>query len=291
VNRPRRRAVGLLFLASSVVAGCAVDFVLWNGQPLSAYGFDDFDGEMLDREALEALGPAGDGVIRELAIPSGDETLGAVLVADADVTPSDTLLVYFHGSARHLDYYWARVRLLHATGYPVLAVDYRGYGKSTGSSSVPSVLEDARATMLHVATELGGPRVVVVGNSLGTTAAARVARDHDVAGLVLEVPINSLETAVADQFGASIPPEALFEENVSVRDDAAASGVPLLLFAADGDTVFPPARHADAVWSVHQAVSGARGQLVRVAGGHDDVPHDLGYEVFARTIAGFVDGL
>jgi pimeloyl-ACP methyl ester carboxylesterase len=285
------RLTRLIALLALLLAGaCAVDFVLWSGRSLDAYGFDSFEGEMLDREALDVLGPLDPAAIRELRIASGTETLGAVLVAEADVSAADTLIVFFHGSSRHLDYYWARVRLLHATGYPVLAVDYRGYGVSTGSSDVPSVLEDARATMRFVEEELGGPTVVIYGNSLGTTAAARMAAENDVAALALEVPINSLETAVADQFGASVPPQTLFEQNVSVREDAAASGAPLLVFAADSDALFPPERHADRVFAHHQEQSGAPGTLIRVPGGHDDVPSDLGYDEFVRTVADFVGG-
>jgi pimeloyl-ACP methyl ester carboxylesterase len=177
----------------ALVGGCGIDFVLFNGQPLDGYGFDAFDGEMLDREALDFLGPLDPSAIREIEIPSGGETLAAVLVAESDPTPDDTLIVFFHGSSRHLDYYWARVRLLHATGLPVLAIDYRGYGKSTGSSNVPNVLEDARAAM----------------------------------------------------------------------------------------------RYAQ---EVHQ-VTGVRGRIVRVPGGHDAVPGDLGYDVFLGTVADFVEGL
>jgi pimeloyl-ACP methyl ester carboxylesterase len=145
--------------------------------------------------------------------------------------------------------------------------------------------------MRYVANELGDPRVVVVGNSVGTMPAARMAAEHDVAALILEVPLNSLETMVADQFGLSVPPQALFEQNVSVRDDAAASDAPLLIFAADDDALFPPPRHADRVWSLHQETSGQVGQLVRTSGGHDGVPSDLGYDVFVSTIRDFVAGL
>ena len=77
----------------------------------------------------------------------------------------------------------------------------------------------------------------------------------------------------------------------SVRDDAAASDAPLLLFAADDDALFPPVRHADRVWSLHQDTSGQPGQLVRVPGGHDAVPRDLGYDVFVTTVRDFVAGL
>ncbi len=286
-----RRSWHLGLAALVLVSACAVDFVLWNGQHLDAYGFDDFSGERLDDEAFDTLAPIDPAAIRELRVTSGSETLGAVLVSETEVGPSDTLIVYFHGSARHLDYYWARVRLLHATGYPVLAIDYRGYGVSTGRSSVPSVLEDARAAMRYVQSELGGPRVVIYGNSLGTTAAGRMAAESSIAGLVLEVPINSLETAVADQFGASVPPESLFEQNVSVRDDAAASGAPLLVFAADTDALFPPAHHAEKVFEHHQEATSAPGTIIHVPGGHDDVPSDLGYDAYARTVGDFVDGL
>ena len=102
---------------------------------------------------------------------------------------------------------------------------------------------------------------------------------------------NPLETMVADQFGTNVPPEALFERNVSVRDDAAASAVPLLLLAADQDAVFPPVRHADQVFAHYEEHNPGRGAVERVPGGHDDVPRLLGYEVYVERVRTFVDGL
>ncbi|MBW2461197.1 MAG: alpha/beta fold hydrolase [Deltaproteobacteria bacterium] len=285
--------IGLLLGAVVGVSlgGCAVDFVLFNGQPLDSYGYDAYAGQMLDREALRGLDPVLPGAIRQVQIESGAERLAAVLLADSDVGPDDTLIVFFHGSAQHLDYYWARTRLLHATGYPTLVVDYRGYGVSTGSTDVSSLLEDARATLDFVDRELGAPEVVIYGNSIGCLAAGHVAQEQRPRALILEVPPNSLETMVADQFGTNVPPEALFERNVSVRDDTAASAVPLLLFAADQDAVFPPVRHADPVFAHYEEHNPGRGEVERVAGGHDDVPRLLGYDVYVERVRTFVDGL
>ncbi len=281
-----------LFLVLGVLqGGCAVDFVLFNGQHLDSYSYDAYAGEMLDREALEGLGPITPGVIHEVQITSGTERLAAVLLADRDVGPDDTLIVFFHGSAEHLDYYWARSRLLHATGYPTLVVDYRGYGVSTGSTDVPSLLEDARATLDFVDRELGAPEVVIYGNSIGCLAAGRMAQERRPAGLILEVPPNSLETMVVDQFGTNVPPEALFEQDVSVRDDVAASAVPLLVLAADADAVFPPVRHADRIHAHHEERNPGLGEIERVPGGHDDVPRRLGYDAYVERVRTFVGGL
>jgi len=281
----------LVAVLAVLQGGCAVDFVLFNGQHLDSYSYDAYAGEMLDREALGSLDPVVPGVIREVQITSGTERLAAVLLADSDVGSDDTLIVFFHGSAEHLDYYWARSRLLHATGYPTLVVDYRGYGVSTGSTDVPSLLEDARVTLDFVDSELGAPEVVVYGNSIGCLAAGRMAEERRPVGLILEVPPNSLETMVVDQFGTNVPPEALFERDVSVRDDVAASGVPLLVLAADADAVFPPVRHADRILAHHEEHNPGLSDIERVPGGHDDVPRLLGYDAYVERVRAFVGGL
>ena len=54
-------------------------------------------------------------------------------------------VVYFHGNGGNLSIWLPVFATLHASGLRVLAVDYRGYGLSTGRPSEAGVYRDAVA--------------------------------------------------------------------------------------------------------------------------------------------------
>ncbi len=86
----------------------------------------------------------------------------------------------------------------------VLAIDYRGYGRSTGSPTENGLILDASAAIAWATQEAGIPpnRIVLFGHSLGTAvasaAAAYFARDGtDFAGVVLCAGFSSLPTMLS----------------------------------------------------------------------------------------------
>lgn len=117
--------------------------------------------------------------------------------------PNAKLIVYLHGNAGHLP---SVVRapsfnLYTATSdYHVIAIDYRGFGSSTGSPSEDGLILDASAAVQWAIDKAGVPphRIVVVGHSLGSAVAAgvaeRYARVHgtDFAGVIMVAGFSSL---------------------------------------------------------------------------------------------------
>ena len=78
-------------------------------------------------------------------------------------------VVYFHGNGGNLSLWLPVFVILHRLGYRVLAVDYRGYGLSTGSPTEQGVFRDAEATVRHAARDrTPGRPLVFWGRSLGT---------------------------------------------------------------------------------------------------------------------------
>lgn len=111
--------------------------------------------------------------------------------------PEARLLVYFHGNTatiaqgRRTEEYRS-----YASGASekifILAFDYRGFGKSTGSPSEIGLLNDAEAIIdwaLNTA-RIPSERIVLLGHSLGTAVVSSVARHYskmgiDFAGIML----------------------------------------------------------------------------------------------------------
>ncbi len=96
-------------------------------------------------------------------------------------------IVYFHGNGGNLSLWLPVLATLHRLGYRVLAVDYRGYGLSTGSPTEAGVYLDAEATVRHAARGRSPERPLVFwGRSLGATVAASATREVMPDGLILE---------------------------------------------------------------------------------------------------------
>ena len=96
-------------------------------------------------------------------------------------------IAYFHGNGGNLSLWLPVFEALHRLDYRVLAVDYRGYGLSTGTPTEEGVYRDAEAVARHAAATRAADRPLVFwGRSLGTPIAAAATRVAMPDGLVLE---------------------------------------------------------------------------------------------------------
>ena len=97
-------------------------------------------------------------------------------------------VVYFHGNGGNLSVWLPVLAAIHRQHLRVLAVDYRGYGLSTGSPSEAGVYLDAEAAVRHAESRRAGPSrpLVFWGRSLGGPIAASATRVVTPDGLVLE---------------------------------------------------------------------------------------------------------
>lgn len=96
----------------------------------------------------------------------------------------------------------------------VIALDYRGFGHSTGSPSEQGLITDASALVDYAITTLGVPpsRILILGQSLGTAVSSAVAEKFsrekgvDFAGVVLVATFSSLPTMLANYaLGGVVP--------------------------------------------------------------------------------------
>lgn len=122
---------------------------------------------------------------RDLGTPAQDIWITAAdgsdlhaLYLPAGETPRATVL-FLHGNAENLSSHVHAVAWLPDRGYAVLALDYRGYGRSQGAASVAGLHEDAAAALDWLRARQdrradGGAPVVIYGQSLGASVAIRL---------------------------------------------------------------------------------------------------------------------
>jgi len=106
---------------------------------------------------------------------------------------SAEVLLCFHGNAENIGYALPRMKTLSRLGTNLLAVDYRGYGKSEGSPSEPGVYRDAEAAYRYLTVGRGfSPKnILIYGQSLGGAVAIDLASKRDCGGLVVESSFTS----------------------------------------------------------------------------------------------------
>jgi pimeloyl-ACP methyl ester carboxylesterase len=136
----------------------------------------------------EERNPASLGIPYEavrLQTADGESLVAWQLEPDAPTAD----VVYFHGNGGNLSVWLPVLATLHAHHLRVLAVDYRGYGLSSGRPSEDGVYRDAEAVAQHAARRRlnSGERPLVFwGRSLGGPIAAAATRTVRPDGLILE---------------------------------------------------------------------------------------------------------
>ncbi|ROO08128.1 hypothetical protein BK673_16450 [Pseudomonas fluorescens] len=146
-------------------------------------------------------------------------------------------LIYFGGNAEDV----SRNLPEFAEAFPEYAVyllNYRGFGGSGGSPSEAAIAEDALALFDQVYAS--HTQVSLIGRSLGSGVAVRLASQRPVQNLILVTPYNSLEEIAARQY-PWVPVKWLLKDRFESGKYAAHIRVPTLLLAASDDEVIPRA--------------------------------------------------
>jgi fermentation-respiration switch protein FrsA (DUF1100 family) len=247
----------LIILAVTLVA-LAV-FVRWVEPRLAFFPF-----------AGEAETPRDFGVAFEpLTIETKDgERLRAWLMPAA---APRARVVYFHGNGGNLSNWSPILAGIVKRGYSVIAVDYRGYGLSTGRPTEQGIYRDVDALVARAWPD-AEPAVPLVywGRSLGGTMAAYAATVRKPAGVILEsgfpdarsVTRGSPALAFLSLFSSYRFPTADFINRANV---------PVLQLHGDHDSVIPFELGRELSGRIH-----GRKEFVVIAGGdhNDTAPPD-----------------
>jgi uncharacterized protein len=107
-------------------------------------------------------------------------------------------VVYFHGNGGNLSMWTDILVGLWRERFDVVAVDYRGYGVSSGRPSETGLYLDADAVLafVHDREPLQGVPLIYWGRSLGTVVAAYAASVRAPAGVVLEAGFPSARSVL-----------------------------------------------------------------------------------------------
>jgi len=103
-------------------------------------------------------------------------------------------VLFFHGNAGNISHRLDYLQMFHRLRYSTLIVDYRGYGKSTGTPSEEGTYRDAEAAwdyLRHVRLALPQD-IVIAGESLGGAVATWLAAKVGPRAVVLHSAFTSV---------------------------------------------------------------------------------------------------
>lgn len=196
-------------------------------------------------------------------------------------------VVYFHGNGGNLSLWVDILADLRQRGFSVFALDYRGYGRSTGQPTEPGLYRDVDAALawLHGGGLAPDVPVIYWGRSLGTAAAAYAASRHAPDGVVLEAGFPHMRAMLTGSpllwtlswLSSYEFPTARFLQAVTA---------PALVLHGDQDRVVPYA----AGQRLHAALTG-EARFVTIAGGDHNDSEPAQPEVYWTAVETFVDRL
>lgn len=222
-------ALALTFLAAGFCTWAALCLLFYQGQ-----------WQMLFHPSRTiAATPASAGLafqdvrfdVTDEGIPRLDAWWIPAAANQASPWAGDTIL-YLHGSRGSLSACVPALATLHNLGINLFAIDYQGYGRSRGQHPTERLLDDdASAAWRYLTTGRGIPpsHIVVYGDGIGATLAARIAAYRSPAAVVLEDPnLPAREIFDTDARSRILPLSLLQKEFLDPSADLARSHVPRL---------------------------------------------------------------
>ena len=160
---------------------------------------------------------------------------GAELVVSVREHDGPDAIVYFGGNGEDVTYNLPSFSAAFP-GHALYLMNYRGYGGSSGSPSETALQQDAVA--LFDLVHARHANVVVMGRSLGSGVAIRLASQRPAAGLVLITPYSSIAELGARQLPI-FPVRWLLQDKYESWRYAAAIKVPTTFVVAEHDEIIP----------------------------------------------------
>ena len=163
--------------------------------------------------------------------------------SDFDSRADAPVLLYLHGARYNVVGSAFRARRMHELGFSVLAIDYRGFGKSTpGLPSEALAVEDARAAWDWLAREYPNRPRYIFGHSLGGAIAIELAAQvNDETGTLVEGTFTSIPDVVSTFKWGWLPISPLITQRFEAVKRVADSGSPLLVVHGAQDQLISPA--------------------------------------------------
>lgn len=173
--------------------------------------------------------------LEEINIKADDSTIINGVLFKADTTAKG-LIFYLHGNAGSIRTWGTVAKTYTDLHYDVFMPDYRGYGKSEGHiSSQHQLFGDIQTVYDSLRKRYTEDRIIVLGYSIGTGPAARLASDNHPKLLILQAPYFSL-TDMMRHYYPTIP-TFILKYKLETNEFLPRCKMPVVIFHGDADEV------------------------------------------------------
>ena len=202
----------------------------------------------------------------------------------ADGPDHAPVLLYLHGARWNVAGSAPRIRRMQELGFSVLAIDYRGFGKSTaGLPSEEMAYEDARAAWDWLATKYPERQRYIFGHSLGGAIAIDLAsRVVDERGTIVEGTFTSIPDVASTMKWGWLPIGPLISQRFEAVRKVAKVGSPLLVVHGDQDRLI----RSELGRKLYEAAQG-RKRFLLVEGGSHHSTMAVGLARYREALADF----
>lgn len=159
-------------------------------------------------------------------------------------------IFFIHGAGGNVSTYKDLIKPLVENGFEVYALDWRGYGKSTGTPNYKGVMKDTQVAFKDFLnkTTTDSLKTIVYGMSLGGPIAIKITKDNQnkIDALILDGTVESAQSLAIDyapidflKEKAKKSPEKFNQDYVGIRDIAQIENIPKLIIHSRIDKDVP----------------------------------------------------
>jgi uncharacterized protein len=202
------------------------------------------------------------------------------------VPDSPKVVLWFHGNAENIGMGFDHLRVLGHLGVNVMALDYRGYGKSEGSPNEAGVYRDADAAYAYLtrSKDFAPKNIFIYGHSLGGAVGVDLASRRECGGLIVESSFTSVPGMARHIYKvpfARYLPISRFDSVAKIARVTA----PILIIHGTGDAVVPFEMGRRLFEAAHEPK-----MFMPVEGAEHDDPYVVGGESYFNRLQAFVRG-
>ncbi len=151
---------------------------------------------------------------------------------------SKGLIFYLHGNAGSVNSWGHVAEVYTKLSYDVFILDYRGYGKSEGSiKSQDQLFTDNQLAYDLLKERYKEENIIVLGYSIGTGLASKLASQNQPKQLILQAPYYSLPYLVRHKF--TLAPSFILKYKFNTYQYLEDCNMPITIFHGNLDRLIP----------------------------------------------------
>lgn len=228
-----------------------------------------------------------------------EATIHGIYVGNMNDINNRKIIIYSHDRAGNIDNYWPRIKLLANLGldeYHILAFDYRGYGRSSGSPGEESIYADADAALQWLRDQgVIDENIILYGFGLGASSTLELGsnpRSLQAKQIIIEAPFASIEALIQNDLLQNIPGTYLSDLSFNNVDKAKHLSQKMLWLHGTRDNIYDLKTQGQLVFDAHPGSPGVDKFAIKVNGAnHTNIPEKIqnGFDGYLLQLRSFLE--